>query len=141
MFEIWSQESDPAVIRIKFDLIKRKVRCDSELRKSQNMTITTLARSKYKESVCENDYHYYTFPTMACVSYARRASISVETRPGTSFDNSPPTFTKACYFPFTRQKHLTNASNRLYRCHYLQNHKRSTLFTKHVIRASGLSRP
>lgn len=52
MFEIWAQESDPAVIRIKLDLIKRKVRCVSELRKSQNMTITTLARSKYKESVC-----------------------------------------------------------------------------------------
>ena len=36
-----------------------------------------------------------TFLTMPCVSYARRASTSVETRPGTIFARSPPTFTKA----------------------------------------------
>lgn len=38
-----------------------------------------------------------TFRTMPCVSYARRASTSVETRPGTSFARSPPTCAKAYY--------------------------------------------
>lgn len=57
-------------------------------RGKKQMSCLNIGTSKWK----------VTFWTIPFVSYARRASTSVETRPGTSFARSPPTFTKAYCF-------------------------------------------
>jgi hypothetical protein len=43
-----------------------------------------------------NKYFIITFAIVPAVSYANRASTSVEMRPGTSVDNALPTLTSAC---------------------------------------------